>query len=68
MIDPIYDTYCSKTSLSLTDFFVSPNISLTVNLVCVELSDVGVSLELLLGEREALRVVAVVGAGNVLRH
>ena len=47
---------------------IASNVSLTVNLVCVELPDVGVSLELLLGEREALRVVAVVGAGNVLRH
>ena len=42
--------------------------SLTVNLVRVELSDVGVALELLLGEREPLRVVGVVGTGDVLGH
>ena len=41
---------------------------LTLDLVGVELPDVCVSLELLLGEREPLRVVRVVGPGYVLRH
>ena len=41
---------------------------LTLDLVRVELPDVRVSLELLLGEREPLRVVRVVGPGYVLRH
>ena len=41
---------------------------LTLDLIGVQLPDVGVSPELLLRERESLRVVGVVWARDVVRH
>ena len=54
----------------LCDACISNRLSLhhlTLNLVGVKLSDVGVSLELLLGEREPLRVVRGMCSGTIRR-